>query len=103
MIDPVAKAIQSYYPKPNVTGDVSQGAAINNYFYNALNSSPATKYFGRLDWDITSTNRLTISDTQRDSPAVQNQWNTCPIGCDNVDTDSNNSQITDVWNISPRQ
>jgi hypothetical protein len=54
-----------------------------------------------LDWDITPTNRLTISDTQRDSPAVQNQWNTCPIGCDNVDTDSNNSQITDVWNISP--
>ena len=47
-------------------------------------------------------NRLTISDTQRDSPAVQNQWDTCPIGCDNVDTDSNNSQITDVWNISAR-
>jgi Carboxypeptidase regulatory-like domain len=102
LIDPVAKAIQSYYPKPNVTGNVSQGAAINNYFYNALNSSPFTKYFGRLDWDITSTNRLTISDTQRDSPAVQNQWDICPIGCDNVDTDSNNSQITDVWNISPQ-
>jgi hypothetical protein len=101
LIDPVAKAIQAYYPKPNVTGNVSQGAAINNYFYNALNSSPFTKYFGRLDYDITPTNRLTISDTQRDSPAVQNQWDTCPIGCDNVDTDSNNSQITDVWNISP--
>jgi hypothetical protein len=101
LIDPVAKAIQSYYPKPNVNGNVSQGAAINNYFYNALNSSPFTKYFGRLDWDITHTNRLTISDTQRDSPAVQNQWDICPIGCDNVDTDSNNSQITDVWNISP--
>jgi hypothetical protein len=101
LIDPVAKAIQSYYPKPNVNGNVSQGAAINNYFYNALNSSPFTKYFGRLDYDITPTNRLTISDTQRDSPAVQNQWDTCPIGCDNVDTDSNNSQITDVWNISP--
>lgn len=101
LIDPVAKAIQSYYPKPNVGGDVSQGAAINNYFYNALNSSPFTKYFGRLDWDITPTNRLTISDTQRDSPAVQNLWNICPIGCVNVDTDSNNSQITDVWNISP--
>lgn len=101
LIDPVAKAIQSYYPKPNVGGDVAQGAAINNYFYNAPNSSPFTKYFGRLDWDITPTNRLTISDTQRDSPAVQNQWNICPIGCVNVDTDSNNSQITDVWNISP--
>lgn len=102
LIDPVAKAIQGYYPQPNVPGDVAQGAAINNYFYNAKNSTPFTKYFGRLDWDITPTNRLTISDTQRDSPAVQNQWDTCPIGCDNVDTDSNNSQITDVWNISSK-
>ena len=70
LIDPVAKAIQSYYPKPNVNGGISQGAAINNYYYNALNSNPFTKYFGRLDYDITPTNRLTISDTQRDSPAV---------------------------------
>jgi hypothetical protein len=101
LIDPVAKAIQSYYPKPNVNGDVSQGAAIDNYFYNALNSSPFTKYFGRLDYDITPTNRLTISDTQRDSPSTQDLWNTCPIGCSAIDGDSNNSQITDVWNISP--
>ncbi len=102
LIDPVAAAIQSYYPKPNVPGNVAQGAVINNYYYNAKNSSPFTKYFGRLDWDITPSNRIIISDTQRDSPAVQNQWDTCPIGCDNVDTDSNNSQITDVWNISPK-
>jgi hypothetical protein len=102
LIDPVARAIQGYYPQPNVPGDVAQGAAINNYFYNAKNSTPFTKYFGRLDWDITPTNRLTISDTQRDSPAVQNAQDTCPIGCVNVDTDSNNSQITDVWNISPK-
>src|ERR1700756_4865067 len=101
LIDPVAKAIQSYYPKANVAGNEFQGTTINNYYYNAKNATQFTKYFGRLDWDITPTNRLTISDTQRDSPAVQNQWNICPIGCDNVDTDSNNSQITDVWNISP--
>jgi hypothetical protein len=101
LIDPVAKAIQSYFPKPNVNGNVSQGAAINNYYYNALNSNPFTKYFGRLDYDITPTNRLTISDTQRDSPSTANQWNTCPIGCSSIDGDSNNSQITDVWNISP--
>jgi Carboxypeptidase regulatory-like domain len=102
LIDPVAKAIQANYPKPNVPGNVAQGVVINNYYYNAKNSSPATKYFGRLDWDITPTNRLTISDTQRDSPAIQNDWDTCPIGCVNVDTDSNNSQVTDVWNISPK-
>ena len=102
LIDPVAKAIQGYYPAPNVPGNVAQGASINNYYYNAKNATPATKYFGRLDWDITPNNRLTISDTQRDSPSVQNAQDTCPIGCDNVDTDSNNSQITDVWNITPK-
>lgn len=102
LIDPVANAIQGYYPKPNIAGQPFQGTIINNYYYNAKASSPATKYFGRLDYDITSTNRLTISDTQRDSPALQNNWDTCPIGCDAVDTDSNNSQITDVWNISPQ-
>jgi hypothetical protein len=101
MIDPVAKAIQSYYPAPNVAGQQFQGVTTNNYYYAAAVSSPATKYFGRLDWDITANNRLTLSDTQRDSPALQNSWGICPIGCDAVDTDSNNSQITDVWNISP--
>ncbi len=45
LIDPVAKAIQAYYPKPNVPGDVAQGAAINNYFFNAKNSGPVDKIF----------------------------------------------------------
>jgi hypothetical protein len=101
MIDPVAKAIEAYYPKPNVAGQVFQGVQTSNYFYNAPGHFPATKYFGRLDYDITATNRLTISDTQRDSPAVQDDFGICPIYCTNVDTDSNNSQITDVWNITP--
>ena len=101
LIDPVANAIQGYYPKPNVVGTFAQGAAINNYYYDARTPNPFKKYFGRLDYDINPDNRLTISDTQRDSPAGANNQNTCPIGCGAVDTDSNNSQITDVWNISP--
>src|ERR1700743_3223511 len=45
LIAPVAKAIEAYYPQPNVPGNVAQGASINNYYYNAKNSTPATKYF----------------------------------------------------------
>jgi hypothetical protein len=101
LIDPVAKAIQNYYPKPNVAGQEFQGAQVNNYYYNAPNGAPATKYFGRLDWTITPTNQLNLSDTQRDYPGTGNDYNICPIYCNRSDIDSNNSQITDVWNVSP--
>jgi hypothetical protein len=101
LIDPVAKAFEGLYPKPNVAGGIAQGVAINNYFYNAKVPSNGTHYFGRLDYDITPTNRLTISDTQGDFPGVRNSYDICPIYCSNHDVDNNNSQITDVWNISP--
>lgn len=101
LIDPVAKAVEAYYPKPNATGQIFQGVQVNNYFYNAPNRAPATKYFGRLDWTISPTNQLNMSDTQRDFPAVGNDYDMCPIYCNHNDIDSNNSQITDVWNISP--
>jgi hypothetical protein len=100
MIDPVATAIESYYPKPNVAGQIFQGAETNNYFYNFSVANPGTKYFGRLDYDITPSNRLTISDTQRDLPGRHTAGLICPVGCGGSDIDSNNSQISDVWNIS---
>jgi hypothetical protein len=102
LLDPVALAIQSYYPKPNVTGGMAQGAAINNFFYNARLPGTLTHYFGRLDYDITPSNRLTMSDTQGDDPNLRNYDGMCPIQCTHDDGDSNNSQVTDMWSISPR-
>ncbi len=34
LIDPVAKAMQAYYPQPNYPGTVIDGVTTNNYFYN---------------------------------------------------------------------
>jgi hypothetical protein len=63
--------------------------------------NPYNKYFGRFDYDITKNNRLTMSDTQADNPAVYpSSVSACPVACQAGDVDNNNAQITDVWNIS---
>lgn len=109
MIDPVAKAFQSYYPTPGnhpsfgtfVPGQQqNNGEIFNNWYTDQVLSYPVKKYFGRLDYDITPNNRLTLSNTQRDTPQVQVGIVNCPISCELIDIDSNNAQISDVWNIS---
>jgi hypothetical protein len=99
--DPVAKAIQAYFPAPNTAGTVSNGQAQNNYTYTAPNSNPFTKFFGRLDYDINSSNRLTGSVTEGDNPGKTYGPGLCPIGCQSGDVSRVNSQVTDVWTISP--
>ncbi len=99
--DPVAKAIQAYFPAPNTAGTVSNGQAQNNYTYTAPNSNPFTKFFGRLDYDINASNRLTGSVTEGDNPGKTYGPGLCPIGCQSGDVSRVNSQVTDVWTISP--
>ncbi len=99
-IDPVAKAIEAFYPAPNQPGTVVGGITTNNYFYNVPNSQPFTKYFGRLDYDITGNNRLTTSVTESDNPGYSNGQGFCPINCQYQDVSRVNSQISDVWTIS---
>lgn len=110
LIDPLAKAIQAYYPTPSnhpsfgkfVPGLLQpNGVLQNNYYTSVPVSYPLIKYFGRLDYDITPNNRLTLSDTQRDAPSPAIGITNCPLGCQGEDIDSNNAQISDVWNISP--
>ncbi len=67
------------------------------------NPLPTESIFGRLDYDITQNHRLTMSDTQSDTPQrYPSNVFACPIGCQTGDVDNNNAQITEVWNISPR-
>ena len=113
MFDPVAaKFQQSFFPTtanhPSFLTPIPGGQSIggegqpnNNWFYNQLVSNPAKRYFGRLDWDVTSKNRITMSDTQGDYtyPGLSSIAN-CPVGCQNGYVDNNNAQITDVWNVS---
>jgi Carboxypeptidase regulatory-like domain len=111
LFDKVAAAEQLFYPTPTnhiaggtfVPGNIgSEGEVQNNFFASLQASQPYRKFFGRLDYDITKNNRLTMSDTQSDTPQeYPNLVSACPIGCQSGDVDNNNAQITDVWNISP--
>ena len=113
LFDPVAANFQQFYPtaanhKPGQTPvgnpDIgSEGEPINNWHYNLTQSNPVRRFFGRLDYEVTPTNRISMSDTQADFnyPGVS-QITACPVGCQSGDVDNNNAQITDVWNISSR-
>ena len=113
-IDPVSQAFQQAYfpttanhpsfltPIPGGQSIGGEGQQNNNWFYNQLVSYPVKRYFGRLDYDVTPTNRITLSDTQADFtyPGLSSITN-CPVGCQNGYVDNNNGQVTDVWNVSP--
>ncbi len=111
LIDKVSNAFQQFYPtatnhipyghfvdaNPNAAGVTS-----NNFYSQYPNPRPWKRYFGRLDYDITPNNRLTLSDTQGDEiESGDNAVTACPIGCQIGDVDNNNAQVTDVWNINP--
>ncbi|WP_263367904.1 carboxypeptidase regulatory-like domain-containing protein [Edaphobacter bradus] len=103
MIDPVANAINAYYPKANVPGHTgSNGLPANNYSYEGPpNLNPFTKFFGRLDYTPVAYHRITISETESDNPATYLNQNLCPINCQHGDVSRDNAQISDVWTISP--
>ncbi|MFZ0958717.1 MAG: TonB-dependent receptor [Candidatus Sulfotelmatobacter sp.] len=112
MFDSLAAKMQAFYPTPSshipgaafVAGTIgSEGEVQNNFYASELQSTPYRKFFGRLDYDVTANNRITMSDTQSDTPVTYPSTVTaCPIGCQSGDVDNNNAQITDVWNISSR-
>ena len=60
-------AAQSLWPAPN-TGVANQVA--NNYLAFTPSINPFIKFFGRLDYNISDSNRLTFSITQRDNPGI---------------------------------
>lgn len=112
MFDVLAAKVQQFYPTPtnHIAGGSfvppsigSEGEEQNNFRASLLQSTPYRKFFGRLDYDIKSNNRITMSDTQSDTPVMYpSTVFACPISCQTGDVDNNNAQITDVWNISPR-
>ncbi len=113
LFDSVAAKFQQFYPTlanhrpglfPVSNPEIgSEGEPIKNWHHSLQVSNPVRRYFGRLDYDVTSTNRISMSDTQADFnyPGVSSITN-CPVGCQSGDVDNNNAQVTDVWNISPR-
>lgn len=98
----VALAFQNtYFPKPNTPGTTANGVTTNNYYYNVPTSTKTPAYFGRLDYDISANNRLTMSDTTFGAVSFSQNIGVCPVDCYTADSASNNAQVTDVWTIRP--
>ena len=93
-LDPVALKIQDIFPQPNLPGYV------NNVQGSLTSTSPFLKFFGRLDYNISDKNRVTLSITQRDNPAFYPSLD-CPWDCETGDVDSYNAQVSDVWTVTP--
>jgi hypothetical protein len=101
MINPVAKEFQKLFPKPNIAGVASgKGYNQNNYAYQAPSTNPFIKWFGRLDYDITPKNRLTLSETESDNPGKTVNEGLCPFNCYSGDVSRDNAQISLVSTVN---
>jgi hypothetical protein len=100
-IDPVAQAMLKYWPEPNVTCPGGVSFCTNNYFYNQAAPNPNLRYFGRIDYDYSQTNRVTFSISQKNNNGYNKNQLPCPINCYSGDIDGYQAQVTDTWTISP--
>ena len=111
LFDAVSAKFQQFYPTASnhlasgkfIPGSIGAEGELQNNFYSSLPQSiPNRAYFGRLDYDITRANRLTVTDQENDNPVTYppSFIAGCPIVCEGGDVDTNNAQVTDVWSIS---
>lgn len=94
--DPVAAKIQPYLPLPNLPG------LANNYYFASRNPITATYWSGKIDYNITSSNRLEIS--VRYSANIHPIFRTAPtapIGSSRLEGRPLATQISDAWTLSP--
>jgi hypothetical protein len=92
--DPLALAVQKYFPTPNLPGYT------NNLLYTQPTNSPSLHYFGRVDYNISSRNRLTGSVHEFDTPGISNTPD-FPIDGYTGHGYEVSSQISDVFAITP--
>jgi len=100
-IDPVAKAIEQYFPSPNLPG-------IYNNFYANLAPSPQTWLFysNKVDFNVSPSNRLSGSWSYNPGEVVFHDMTTVPVGPNGGiqlywPFGAIQAQLTDVWTISP--
>jgi hypothetical protein len=99
-IDPVAAAIESYFPQPNLPG------VVNNFNEELRNTSWQNWYSGKGDYNVSANNRITgsyfFSPANSFTPSPM-----CPLGtgsgktCITYPVNTYAGQMTDVWTISP--
>jgi hypothetical protein len=97
-VDKVAAAIQGYWPLPNVTPTAGN---TNNYSYVAQNPDLSQWYVGKIDFNISSSNRLSSSINYYPID-ITNGSAVCNLYCDNANPNRNTAyQLTDTWTVNP--
>ena len=101
LMSPTALAFQKLFPTPNTAGELTgKGYYQNNYVYNSPSTNPYIKWFGRADYDVTSSNRLTLAETESDNPGQNVNEGICPFNCYSGDVSRDNASVSDVWTVS---
>jgi hypothetical protein len=100
-IDPVAQAVLKYWPEPNQACPGGVSFCTNNYFFKQASPNPNLRYFGRIDYNFSSANRVTFSISQKNNNGYNKNQLPCPINCYSGDIDGYQAQVTDTWTISP--
>lgn len=93
-MDPLALAVQKYFPIPNRPGFE------NNYLAVLPSTNPNLTFFARTDYNLTNQNRLTVS-FQRNTQPTFSPSPDCPIDCYPGGGRNYHAQISDVWTFSP--
>lgn len=98
--DPVAVAVQKYFPAPNLVG---KNPYVNNYRVVQTTPTTSTWYVGKVDYDITKSNRLSAS--YLDFPIGPLTYNVDPFCSRGFDCTLGNNynmdgQISDTWTIN---
>jgi hypothetical protein len=97
MFDPVAVAIQKYFPAPNLPG------LVNNYRVVQTNPSSSKWYVGKVDYTPTQSHHLSGSYMYFPVSLVNDIDAFCSQGfdCTKGNNYNEDGQITDVWTINP--
>jgi Carboxypeptidase regulatory-like domain len=98
-VDPVALKVLPYFPRPNVPGIA--GGLENNFTITNPAPNPNLRYFGRIDYQMLTSNRISFSISQKNNNGYDKANLPCPLNCNAGDIDGYNPQVTDTWTISP--
>jgi hypothetical protein len=99
-MDPVALAIQKYFPEPT-----NPSAVYNNYAVVVSEPSLSTYYAAKMDYDISQNHKLSGSLLEYPISLIYNVDALCPLGFDCTKGPRNlnqDAQITETWTISGR-
>jgi outer membrane receptor protein involved in Fe transport len=98
--DPVAQAIQKYFPEPT-----NPSAIYNNYAVVVSEPSLSTYYAAKVDYNISQNHKLSGSLLEYPISLIYNVDALCPLGFDCTKGPRNlnqDAQITETWTISSR-